>query len=76
MFGHGILLVLTSISKGESGEDMVPVVLTLLPLQAWALERILPGRHTEALRDVRHTVPGTLTSLGDVGAEKRNVPRN
>lgn len=46
--------------RWRSGEDVVAVVLSLLPLQAWALERILPGRHTEARREVLRTAPGTL----------------
>jgi len=42
---------------------MVDVVPSLLPLQAWALERILLGRHTDTLREVLRTAPCTL---GDV----------
>lgn len=29
-------------------------------LRAWSLERILPGRHTKALRVAFHSAPGTL----------------
>lgn len=46
--------------KWRGGEDMVAVVLSLLPLQACALKRILPGGCTEALREVLRTAPGTL----------------
>lgn len=53
---HGLLFVLTSISR----VGMLAMILSLLALPVLALERILPGRRAEALRELLCTAPGTL----------------
>lgn len=60
MVGHGILLVLSSISKLEEWEGCGSCGPFPSASASQGLERVIPGMHTEALREVLLTAPGTL----------------